>query len=160
MLNYRLGRWSGPLAVQTIAWSNVSMTYSIIYYYRFCWQLLQILLDNGDDHLLYILVMLYDMGQEIFRKFFGVEYVEVDIGQNHLLTNFIKTNFPKPKNCKITLKVIGNQITITCSKSDLNSDQDQDLEYHNKVIVLLFYYHRIQSFIKILRLRLGIASKS
>ena len=39
-----------------------------------------------------------------------------------------------PKNCKITLKVIGDQITITCSKSDLKSDQDHNLEYRNKVI--------------------------
>ena len=35
-----------------------------------------------------------------------------------------------PKNCKITLKVIGD----TYSKSDLRSDQDHDLEHYNKVI--------------------------
>ena len=38
------------------------------------------------------------------------------------------------KNCKITLKVICDQIKITCSKSDLRSDQDHDLEHHKKVI--------------------------
>ena len=38
------------------------------------------------------------------------------------------------KNCKITLKVICDQIKITCSKSDLRSDQDHDLEYCKKVI--------------------------
>ena len=40
----------------------------------------------------------------------------------------------RAKNCKITLKVICDQIKITCSKSDLRSDQDHDLEHHNKVI--------------------------
>ena len=39
-----------------------------------------------------------------------------------------------PKNCKITLKVICDQIKITCSKSDLRSDQNHDLEYCKKVI--------------------------
>jgi len=38
----------------------------------------------------------------------------------------------KPKNCKITLKMICNQIKITCSKCDLRSDQDHDLEYCKK----------------------------
>ena len=41
---------------------------------------------------------------------------------------------PISKNCKITLKVIWDQIKITCSKSDLRSDQDHDLEHHKKVI--------------------------
>ena len=42
--------------------------------------------------------------------------------------------FLQSKNCKITLKVICDQIKITCSKSDLRSDQDHDLEHHKKVI--------------------------
>ena len=44
-----------------------------------------------------------------------------------------KTNIYS-KNCKITLKVICDQIKITCSKSDLRSDQDHNLEHHKKVI--------------------------
>ena len=39
-----------------------------------------------------------------------------------------------PKNCKISLKVICDQIKITCSKSDLRLDQDHDLEFSQKVI--------------------------
>ena len=39
-----------------------------------------------------------------------------------------------PENCTITFFPIGDQFTITWSKSDLRSDQDHDLEYCNKVI--------------------------
>ena len=38
------------------------------------------------------------------------------------------------ENCTITFFPIGDQFTITWSKSDLRSDQDHDLEYCNKVI--------------------------
>ena len=42
--------------------------------------------------------------------------------------------FPDPENCKITFFLIGDQFTITWSKSDLRSDQDHDLEFPKIVI--------------------------
>ena len=55
---------------------------------------------------------------------------------------------------------VGLRVQDLLDEEIFRSKLNSVLEYHNKVIVLLFYYHRIQSFIKILRLRLGIASKS
>ena len=56
---------------------------------------------------------------------FQIKPVAYWIGNNRLI---------KTENCTITFFPIGDQFTITWSKSDLRSDQDHDREYCNKVI--------------------------